>query len=387
MRYGIAVGLSCLLGCATTSRPVAHPKRQGPPVLFVHGFKGSVLENAQGDIDWVTGWQSLGLQTPDLSLPEVWDGTVQKHDGRHATQPLGTVRVIPWLWERDIYAPWLRGAEDMGYPFSTFAYDWRRDNAEAVAQLKHAMQQLQRTHNSPVRVVAHSMGGLVTLALLHEAPELFADVVFVGVPFQGGSGILPDLHLGATAGINSHILRPEVAATFTSLYCLFDTEGTGLVDVAGTALPMEWFSAAAWRAHRLGLFGHAPALADSELDAFEAYLQRALTQARAFRTRLLPKDMAYPPILAVQGRSRPTLVNVMRDGPKSVRGWDFETSPKELGDGRVGEHFSRPPAPVPYEAVFTDAEHADMLNDPHVIAALRTWFAARDAQRAKNAQR
>lgn len=363
------------MGCASARQ--AH--RSGPPVLFIHGFKGSTLENARGDVDWVTGRQALGLQTPDLRLPLTWEGDEQCHDDRRATRPLDRVRVIPWLWERAFYAPWMTRAVGMGYPFATFAYDWRRDNAEAVLGLKRRMQELQRQYHSKVRVVAHSMGGLITLALLNEAPELFADVVFAGVPFKGGSGILPDLHLGANAGINSRILAPPVAGTFTSVYSLFDAEGSGLAHADGTPLLMPWFSAAAWREQGLGLFADPPVLTPAALSAFETYLDTALTRARAFRRRLAPRPVAYPPILAVIGRSRPTLVTVMKGGPKSVRGWDFESSPKEMGDGRVGEHFAQPPAPLSYETLYTEAEHADILNDPKVAEGLQAWFAARDS--------
>ncbi len=367
-----------LMGCSVTT----HAPRRGPPLLFVHGFKGSVLQNGQGDIDWVTARQALGLQTPDLRLPLAWDGNTQQHDDRSAVRPLDRVRVVPWLWERQIYAPWLKQAGRMGYPFETFTYDWRRDNTEAVAQLKRQMQQLQQKYGSSVRVVAHSMGGLITLALLNEAPELFADVVFAGVPFTGGSGILPDLHIGADAGINSRILAPHVAATFTSLYCLFAADGTGLADAQGAPLPMPWFSAAAWREQRLGVFASQLVMPAAALDTFEGYLAHALARAQAFRERLKPRAIPYPPILAVIGRSRPTLVTVMKDGPKSVRGWDFESSPKEMGDGRVGQHFAQPPKPIPYETLYTEAEHSDMLNDPQVAQGLQAWFGARDAQRA-----
>ena len=93
-----------------------------PPLVFIHGFKGSTLLEPQGSLRWLTWWQALGFASPDLSLPLHWNGDVQRRDDLVAGAPLRTVA------RRDIYASFLDRASQSRLPFYPFAYDWRRDN-------------------------------------------------------------------------------------------------------------------------------------------------------------------------------------------------------------------------------------------------------------------
>lgn len=66
----------------------------------------------------------------------------------------------------------------------------------------------------------------------------------------------------------------------------------------------------------------------------------------------------------------------MKDGPKSIRGYDFETMPKEEGDNRVTYVGAHPPqgncelilqlrlSGVPYTEYLTTRDHAHLLDDP-----------------------
>src|SRR6185436_141041 len=146
-----------------------------PPLVFIHGIKGSELTDAHGAVNWFTAWQALGLSTPDLSLPLQWNGDVQQRDSLVATGPLDTV-----AWH-DVYAPFLKWAAASGRAFHPFAYDWRRDNLETTDAFIRFLEKVRRESNDArIQVVAHSMGGLITLAAIHRRPELFHSVVFAG---------------------------------------------------------------------------------------------------------------------------------------------------------------------------------------------------------------
>jgi hypothetical protein len=68
----------------------------------------------------------------------------------------------------------------------------------------------------------------------------------------------------------------------------------------------------------------------------------------------------------IASREHPTLSEVRHSG----KNWDFDSRPKIPGDGRVGESQAVPPLGIPYQIVYSEAEHSDLLNDPKIIA----WF-------------
>src|SRR4051812_29249744 len=114
--------LVLLLACARA--------QAADPTVFIHGIKGSVLEDAEGGTRWLTLAQALGLSTPELALPLAWDQDGnQKRDGLKATRPLDRVTFVPGLASADVYGKFI---EAMPEPFAAFAYDWRRENRETV---------------------------------------------------------------------------------------------------------------------------------------------------------------------------------------------------------------------------------------------------------------
>jgi pimeloyl-ACP methyl ester carboxylesterase len=349
-----------------TSAPARTVSGRMPPIVFIHGIKGATLVNLQGQTQWLTGAQSLGLNSPDLALPMEWEGETQKRDILHSDRVLESVRIFPWLVEKAVYQPWLKAASEMGHPFYSFAYDWRRDCLENLQGFESFLNQVRvESHGSPIRVVAHSMGGLITLALLNERPELFESVVFAGVPFAGGIGFLKDLHAGESVGLNRKILSPDVLFTFPSVFALFPLGGQGLVAENGKPVAMDFFSAPKWAENRLSVFSEkTPPTALS-------FLEKALAHARKFRLQLIARKQKYPPIFVVASHVQQTLQTVIRDGPQSVRGWDFETAPKVPGDGRVALKDAMPPQGIPFQLISSEAEHSELLNDPHVIQAVR----------------
>ena len=335
------------------------------PLIFIHGIEGAELINSKGETVWLTATEVLGLRTPDLKLPLTWNREEQTRDDLHAGETLRSVRLIPGIYKASIYDKWLDAAAAMGRPFYSFAYDWRRDNLETLANFERFVKEVRLKNNGArVRVVAHSMGGLVTLALLNQHPEYFESAVFAGVPFAGGIGFLRDLQLGGDIGLNHRILAPDVLMTYPSIFSLFPLNGAGLSDRNGSAVSMDFFSADEWKAKRLGVY----AQSDSPKPDYDAFLKVALPRARKFRLLLAPRASAlYPPVLVIVGRGNPTLVKVQSQGPKSVHGWDLVSAPQVSGDGRVEEAAAVPPVGILYRVFHSLSPHSALLNDPDVI--------------------
>ena len=89
-----------------------------------------------------------------------------------------------------------------------FAYDWRRSVTDAARLLAGEVDNALKRTRQPVRIVAHSMGGLVVRAMITERPELWdricerdgARLVLLGTPNRGSHDIVEAL-LGTASSI------------------------------------------------------------------------------------------------------------------------------------------------------------------------------------------
>lgn len=347
------------------SASAGHPT---PPLVFIHGFKGSTLLEPKGSLRWLTWWQALGFASPDLSLSLHWNGDVQRRDDLVVGAPLRTVA------RRDIYDSFLDRASRSRLPFYPFAYDWRRDNLPNTQRFVEFLETIsEQNGDAKVQVVAHSMGGLISFAALNQRPDLFHSVLFAGVPFGHSVSFLDDMHAGTATGLNRRILSPNVLFTFPSRYCFFpvDAQQSGLVELDGNRITHDWYSANDWERHKLGIFG---AVDSSQVtEEQRSHLRNALRRARDFRRLLVCKkeeSFKYPPIAVLASDTRLTLSTVIRHGPHAVRGWDFQTAPREPGDGRVEFAKAMPPEGVPYTVHKTVREHGELLKDTGQVWAI-----------------
>ncbi len=347
--------------------------RAGPPLVFIHGIKGSRLVGVDGKARWLTASAALGLSTPELRLPLTWNGDRQAEDHLVATEPIASVDIIPGLLGSQIYGPWLKQAEGLGRPFYAFAYDWRRDNLENLAKFRDAVAGVREGHgDSQVQLVAHSMGGLISLPLLAEHPEWFCHALFAGVPFRGGVGFFEDMHVGLPTGRNRKVTSPEMLFTCPSTYILYPLGRSDCVDSSGNILDIDFFNADHWVEHGMGIFADPRKVTEENT----RFLRKALERAKALKLLLEHREQAYPPITVLACRTHPTLGVAMKNGPQSVRGWDLTTQPRQPGDSRVCYDYMMPPEGFEYEVVETEFTHSSILNDPAVPGILRAGQAS-----------
>ncbi len=368
---------SLWLGVALLEFLLAWPSlaaAEGPPLVFIHGIKGSELLTADGDVQWITAWQSLGFSTPDLALETRFENGMQPLGLLHPGKILSRINVLPPFVGVDIYGPFLDAAAKLDRPVYQFSYDWRRDNLETMATFAKFLESIKARHGGQkVQVVAHSMGGLITLAVLNRNPELFDRIVFAGSPFGGGIGFLPDLHGGVKTGLNEKIVGPEVVRTFASVFVFFPEHSGDLLDKQGQEIPVDFYKVADWRRLKIGMYAQ-----DSRSPEYETFLAEALARAKRFRELLEPSPatpgFALPKVLVVAGKSFNTLSKVIQDGPQSEWGWDFKSAPEVPGDSRVTFVHAMPPAGIPYDLFVTEADHTDMLNDKKTQQAIEDFL-------------
>jgi tetratricopeptide (TPR) repeat protein len=329
-------------------RPVEGPR----PIVFVlPGIMGSELA-AAGETVW--------LDYPRLALGGIGKIAIDKADVE-ATRPL------------EEYYGGLIDFLSQSHEVVPFAYDWRRSIFDAAARLAEAIaRRLDEQERSPtpmpVRIVAHSMGGLVVRALIAGQREVWkrmcanerARVVMLGTP-SGGSHEIVRLLLGQSG-------------TLMKLALLDFTRGTRrLLDIINAfpgvleLLPQDsggYFSSSTWAEFaRLDEVGRGTwALPDAD----------RLASARAALDRLALGERDAQRIVYVAGCADSTPSGWIEDIE-----WDYERGTQRRtiaftasphGDGRVLWETGIPSQVARW--FMPEVAHGDLCNAPEYFPAL-----------------
>ena len=345
------------------------------PVVLIHGIKGGILKDKKSqDIKWLNLSQSLNLDSPNIKLPLEWSDTdipKQSQDNLVTGGVLDKITMIPNLIEVKVYHNILEQGTKKYTNFYPFSYDWRRSNLDSLENYLTFLRQLKRKHNKPVKVIAHSMGGLLTMAAMQREPELFESVFFAGVPFAGGVGFLKDLHTDLATGLNKKLLSPEVLASMPSVYSLFPIKSDNELSDGKNIINVDFFNSNDWQKLKIGPFAYP----FSNNDQFKKHFSNSLKVAKIFRQQLtegklisngkLVKDQ--PKVFVILAKTIPSMTQVIHNGPKSILNWDFESAPKELGDGLVSFKDAYPPQGLKYTEFESKFDHGNLLNDQLVL--------------------
>jgi len=363
--------LALVVGGCIAPQPVLLPPTGDDVTIFLHGYRASFLATEGGEVAYVT--VGAGLSRGDRSLAFSFEGQrdFPKYGPLTVTGPLTRLTAIPLLLEENPYGSWMEWAKTELPGFMVFAYDWRRDIRESGRALCARVEALGP--GKRVRLIGHSMGGLVSLSCLREGSDAVraavVKVAFVGTPFRGGPGQWDDLQLGTATSSNTALLSAEALLTFPSAWQLLGPTPDFFVDAAGARVEVPAYEAAAWLERGWGLFGE-PAVKASA--AYLAQLKQRLREHHDFWAGM--GDVEGPPpafqALAIVGTGRPTVEawRVKADGVV-----DLKAPTRADGDGSVLTARATPPRPIAAEVVTTHAEHSALLNDDGVREALRAF--------------
>lgn len=310
------------------------------PVILVPGIKGSLL-NENGKRVWLSvsdllpGRRSFALEADSKTEPQ---GILTR------------LNILPGLVE---YRPYYGMAARLacagnGYAFS---YDWRRDPRENAELLGKFVAEVEKATGQRPRIVAHSMGGLVTRFFLSENPEAVSAVAYAGVPFRPGLSFLDDINQGAGVGLNNALLSKEAVYSHPSSFMLLPHSGSGAY------MEADLLDARTWERFRLGAFAD-----DGEADMGD--LDKKLSAAQEFGQVI---DMPTNPevkTMAVLGDCESTWVGVDENGE-----WKFEP-----GDGRVPAGGAVPNGDPPATIHRSCVAHDVLLNDPETVEAIMEFL-------------
>lgn len=285
-------------------------------ILFVPGFKASILVDADtGRPVWLTlgqalaGHSSLAFDRPDL-------GVRNAHRFR-AQGLLERLPILPGIPGLDIHASTmsaLRRGAPAGWSVQVFSYDWRADPQQLVQDLDRCVKTLVSDGVRDVRILAHSMGALLTARWLlgpghtHGAVNSVSRVAFIAGAFRGAARMFRNLQIGDDpTGLNRCLLSAQALGTFPSSYVFIPEAWPFVLDRHGRPLAMDLHDVDLWRTRRWGLFRDGRTAFDA---ARSAFLEEQLSAGRTF-LRKVSDPQATPPsglrVLNVVGRGQATL--------------------------------------------------------------------------------
>lgn len=413
--------------------------RSDVPLVFLHGMKGSHLSSEVSSRNWLSLQGILNFPpidpkhpTRDLALPLTYKGTVQdqgdlKVDGlvNHIVDLHESFPLLPFYGHVSKLLDEANASYKIGQPHSDtisrptacFIYDWRR-NLQELSDEFHKFC-CDTFPDQPVQVLAHSMGGLISLPALRQHPDKYRPgAVMAGVPFDTGIQFFQDLHLGYTTELGTcRQFSPDTQFTFSSHWCFFpmnpDKMEDSFVDVTenddhddslfeankpsigkdvgesfrpdpvkGERIEIDFYNVDDWEKHRIGIFDDMNDLDEKTLDAYRNHMKIQLESARTFReTKLLGAhpDEDVPPLVVLATNTKPTVNQILRRKSED-KGHEFcYTSGRTVpGDGRI--NFSGAFPPLKHKALELQSFHAKQFLWEDSGGDLRKIMAEVDSQ-------
>ena len=138
-----------------------------------------------------------------------------------------------------------------------YGYDWRLSPHLLSRQLIEFLESLECNQPSITGgkrgavVIAHSLGGMITRHAVNQRPDLFAGVIYAGVP-QHCVNILGPLRNGDDVLLSSRVLTAQVNFTMRSSYALLPESGKCFINKStGERYDVDFFDVKTWKEYCL----------------------------------------------------------------------------------------------------------------------------------------
>ncbi len=396
-----ALLLLCLLalqaGCTSLSSPdPSRLERAQKAVIFVPGFKGSVLSRPDGSVAWLTGWQTL-MDGDALAVANAGALGLSGGPELKATGVMRNVGLLFGLVGYDVYGTWLGYLQSQlppEYAVVEVAYDWRLGVLEGVRALSSTVGELRARGIQDISIVGHSMGGLVSAYYLRfgdQSPampteswagaKLIRSAALVATPFRGSIAMLRDMEQGASTLWNDTLLASEVLVAFPGSYDLLPSaEEDELLTDDGGSLVGALQKSESWSKHRWGLLSKRLPNAETKRDLRETALKQLLSNSDQLHAALLsPPWLADTNqldlrLLVITGKGRSTLATALLN--EQTGELTFKDDPRLFrdGDGLVSATSLRLPAGFnsikSISEIQVDSDHAGAIQERRVQDAI-----------------
>ncbi|KAJ5577941.1 uncharacterized protein N7459_006905 [Penicillium hispanicum] len=232
-------------------------------VVVLGGYRGSILRSAKPPHRqlWVPMKVGLNLRKVDLEVGLTREDEERMEESiipSGVLSHVGPVDVCRRLMKR------LRKCDNAvrgDLRVWDYGYDWRLSPDLLSRRLIEFLEGLPSNQSSNTGsgqgsrrgavVIAHSLGGLITRHAVNQRPDLFAGVVYAGVP-QHCVNILGPLRNGDDVLLSSRVLTAQVNFTFRTSFALLPEDGHCFLDKhTEEEYRVDFFDPNNWDKHHL----------------------------------------------------------------------------------------------------------------------------------------
>ena len=266
-----------------------------------------------------------------------------------------------------------------------FPYDWRKTITDAADRLRAVLEQAlarAEAHDQPVRIIAHSMGGLVVRAMLGDADgqKLWkrmcanpgARFIMLGTP-NGGSHAITSMLIGRDALVKKLALLDFKHAYGDLLNYI--TRFLGVLELLPYKGTLDAYEPDSWQALQVQDLAAQRGIgksqvATSQSAGFAWLLPDAdqLSEARRVRDLIRTSPVDAERMIYVAGCADATAVDITID-PSAPAGQRVVVLASANGDGRVPWATGIPPE-LNARTYYIDAVHGDLADVPETFPAL-----------------
>ncbi|KAL4811101.1 hypothetical protein BDV18DRAFT_128594 [Aspergillus unguis] len=228
-------------------------------VVVMGGYRGSILRSAKPPQRqlWVPMKVGLNLRKVDLEVG------LNHEDEERMEESIIPDGVLSHVGPVDICRRLLKrlqkcdNAARGDLRVHNYGYDWRLSPHLLSKRLIKYLEGLPcnapdvPAHKRGAYVIAHSLGGLIARHAVNQRPELFAGVLYAGVP-QHCVNILGPLRNGDDVLLSSRVLTAQVNFTFRTSFALLPEKGHCFINkYTKEEYRLDFFDPAVWDEFRL----------------------------------------------------------------------------------------------------------------------------------------
>lgn len=228
-------------------------------VVVLGGYRGSILRSAEPPHRQLWAPIKVGLNVRKVDLEVGLDAdadekATEKIIPGGMLSHIGPVDISRRLFKRMRAS---ENAKSRKLRVHDYGYDWRLEPAFLSKQLIEFLEKLPC--NKPgtpkekrgATVIAHSLGGLITRHAVNQRPELFAGVVYAGVP-RTCVNILGPFRNGDDVLLSSRVLTAQVNFTIRTSFALLPLDGRCFFNKeTKEEYPVDFFDPQTWIDYRL----------------------------------------------------------------------------------------------------------------------------------------
>ncbi|KAG7005308.1 hypothetical protein G7Y79_00020g048360 [Physcia stellaris] len=228
-------------------------------LVIMGGYRGSILRSSKPPYRqlWVPVKVGLNIRKVNLEVGLNPEDEEHMHETVFASGMLshiGPVDMGRRLLKRTRDSP---NCQNGKLRVHDYGWDWRLSPHLLCRRLIGFLEQLPcnakgvPAHERGATVIAHSMGGLITRHAVNQRPELFAGVVYAGVP-QHCINILGPLRKGDEVLLSSKVLTAQVNFTLRTSFLLLPEDGKCFVNKeTKEPYPVDFFNVESWKNYAL----------------------------------------------------------------------------------------------------------------------------------------